>query len=452
MRKRNVPRFIKLMGVLGILSMIPMSGFAQYLRTSYFMDGVSSRMWLNPAMRPTHGFVDIPVVGALNVSASSNALGVKDVVDLFDSDEDFYKNDKLYNRLKNSNRLNVNVNTDIFSLGFYKGKGFWTVNLGLRSDINASIPKTMFEYAREFDNEDWMNGFMGADYLMENQTLNANVYTEIGVGYSRSIGDKLVVGGKAKVLLGLANIDMSIDKLHIKENGKSSEINTHGRLKVAMKGLSVEEEYDSEIGSDVVDDVDFDKFGLAGYGMAFDLGATFKPIENLTLSASVLDLGFISWSKNSVTTATADNEIYYDYGDTFKSLFNGDMIDFSLPKYEIDDESKSYKTTLASTMVLGAEYAFLNNKLSAGVLSTTRFSKPKTISELTFSANYRPKSWLATTLSYSVIQSEMKTFGLAVKVGPLFIGTDYMFFGDSSDSKSVNAYLGLSIPLGKGKN
>jgi len=34
----------------------------------------------------------------------------------------------------------------------------------------------------------------------------------------------------------------------------------------------------------------------------------------------------------------------------------------------------------------------------------------------------------------------------AVKLGPLFIGTDYMFFGNNS--KSVNGFLGMSFPLG----
>ena len=43
----------------------------------------------------------------------------------------------------------------------------------------------------------------------------------------------------------------------------------------------------------------------------------------------------------------------------------------------------------------------------------------------------------------------MVTFGLALKLGGLFIGTDYMYFG--SNSKAVNGFIGLSIPLGKNK-
>ena len=97
-------------------------------------------------------------------------------------------------------------------------------------------------------------------------------------------------------------------------------------------------------------------------------------------------------------------------------------------------------------LIIDGEYGFFDNKLAVGVLSTTRFLEPKAVSELTFSANYRPKSWFNVALSYSAIQSAGKSFGAALKVGSFFIGTDYMFLGKNSNS--VNGFLGVSIPLG----
>ena len=110
---------------------------------------------------------------------------------------------------------------------------------------------------------------------------------------------------------------------------------------------------------------------------------------------------------------------------------------------EAKDADKSRKSRLASTL---AEYGFFNNKLAVGVLSTTRFVQPDALTELTFSANYRPKSWFNVALSYSAIQSAGKSFGLGLKLGPLFVGTDYMFLGKNSNS--VNGFVGVSIPLG----
>ena len=56
------------------------------------------------------------------------------------------------------------------------------------------------------------------------------------------------------------------------------------------------------------------------------------------------------------------------------------------------------------------------------------------------------KSWFNVALSYSAIQSAGKSFGLGLKLGPLFVGTDYMFLGKNSNS--VNGFVGVSIPLG----
>ena len=54
------------------------------------------------------------------------------------------------------------------------------------------------------------------------------------------------------------------------------------------------------------------------------------------------------------------------------------------------------------------------------------------MSELTFSANIRPKNYFNVAVSYSMIQSAGKSLGLALKLGPLFVGTDYMFFGNNT--------------------
>lgn len=49
---------------------------------------------------------------------------------------------------------------------------------------------------------------------------------------------------------------------------------------------------------DKINDVDVDGAGLGGFSMALDLGGVYKVNKNLTVSASVLDLGFINWSNN----------------------------------------------------------------------------------------------------------------------------------------------------------
>lgn len=443
--KHNRFSYAKSVGILFLMLLVILPVQAQFLRTSYFMDGAVNRVQLNPALQPTKGYFNIPLVGAFNLSASSDVLGMQDIYDIIDENDDFLTNEKLFQNLKVDNQLNVSLNTDILSFGFYKGKSFWTFNVGLRADVDASIPKTMFEYMRDTEEDfSWDN----ADYDIRGQKMNVNAYTEVGLGYSRTINDRLTVGAKLKFLAGVGNLNLNVNQIAISghEDGINSRytIKTDAHLESSFKGMDLTNNEDGTI-----DDLEFDNYGIAGYGGAIDLGATYRIFKGLTVSAAILDLGFISWSKDATVTAVANRDVVYDQDsyDEFTQLTEGGdiLLDFDLLGLR-EEEGKAHTTNLTSTLVLGAEYGLLNNKVGFGVLYTSRFGKLRTMSELTLSANLRPKNWFNATVSYSMIQSLGKSFGVALKLGPLMVGTDYMFFG--SNTKSANAYLGISIPMG----
>ena len=495
----------KLIGVFFIMLVCTLSANAQFLRTSYFMEGTHYRQQLNPALTPTKGYFNIPVIGAVNATVGSTSLGYQDIIDIIDDGDDFYTKPDFMNRLKDNNKLNVNFSTEILSAGWYKGKNFWSFNIGLRTDIGANLTKNMFTFLNEMETveENWRN----SNYDISGQQLNINAYTEIGLGLSRQINSRLTVGARVKALLGIGNMELKLNRVAMSANLPSDQqinqwssesywnsmtpsqaaqaaqelkdkfnnyhanLTVGAELKSSFKGLELQEEE----GKDYVTDFDFDsgKLGIAGYGFGIDLGASYKILDNLTVSASVLDLGFISWSKSSTKIASANPDPIDIKGSTYANMVdpnnpntvmnavnqlqndaqgymdrvtNGDVLDYDMLQLEVSDAKESRKSRLASTLVLGAEYGFFNNKLAVGVLSTTRFVQPDALTELTFSANYRPKSWFNVALSYSAIQSAGKSFGLGLKLGPLFVGTDYMFLGKNSNS--VNGFVGVSIPLG----
>lgn len=495
----------KLIGVFFIMLVCTLSANAQFLRTSYFMEGTHYRQQLNPALTPTKGYFNLPVIGAVNATVGSTSLGYQDIIDIIDDGDDFYTKPDFMNRLKDNNKLNVNFSTEILSAGWYKGKNFWSFNIGLRTDIGANLTKNMFTFLNEMETveENWRN----SNYDISGQQLNINAYTEIGLGLSRQINSRLTVGARVKALLGIGNMELKLNRVAMSANLPSDQqinqwssesywnsmtpsqaaqaaqelkdkfnnyhanLTVGAELKSSFKGLELQEEE----GKDYVTDFDFDsgKLGIAGYGFGIDLGASYKILDNLTVSASVLDLGFISWSKSSTKIASANPDPIDIKGSTYANMVdpnnpntvmnavnqlqndaqgymdrvtNGDVLDYDMLQLEVSDAKESRKSRLASILVLGAEYGFFNNKLAVGVLSTTRFVQPDALTELTFSANYRPKKLVQLALSYSAIQSAGKSFGLGLKLGPLFVGTDYMFLGKNSNS--VNGFVGVSIPLG----
>ena len=450
----------KLIGVFFIMLVCTLSANAQFLRTSYFMEGTHYRQQLNPALTPTKGYFNLPVIGAVNATVGSTSLGYQDIIDIIDDGDDFYTKPDFMNRLKDNNKLNVNFSTEILSAGWYKGKNFWSFNIGLRTDIGANLTKNMFTFLNEMETveENWRN----SNYDISGQQLNINAYTEIGLGLSRQINSRLTVGARVKALLGIGNMELKLNRVAMSANLPSDQqinqwssesywnsmtpsqaaqaaqelkdkfnnyhanLTVGAELKSSFKGLELQEEE----GKDYVTDFDFDsgKLGIAGYGFGIDLGDSYKILDNLTVSASVLDLGFISWSKSSTKIASANPDPIDIKGSTYANMVdpnnpntvmnavnqlqndaqgymdrvtNGDVLDYDMLQLEVSDAKESRKSRLASILVLGAEYGFFNNKLAVGVLSTTRFVQPDALTELTFSANYRPKSWFNVALSYS---------------------------------------------------
>lgn len=465
----------RLYGLLIVLLAFTCEGYAQYLRTSYFMEGSHYRQQLNPALAPGRGYINFPGIGSLNASVNSSSLGCQDVLDIIDNSEDgdFFMSNDFIGRLENINDLNVNVSTDILSAGWYKGKNFWSFNVGLRNDIGASIPKSMFEFLRNMDGldfNDWSR-LATINEQVGKQSLEINSYAEVGVGLARNINSRLTIGAKVKALLGIGNLKLNINDITVKSNVSGYEgvdwnnptseqlenmrgnasIHVDATLENSSRMIELPQNEDGYI-----DEIEFGSFGFAGYGAAVDLGVSYKLLDKLTLSASVLDLGFINWGKKNTSIARANaNQNYdllnpsdlYDFVDVVSS---GEVLNYDMLQMTVDETAgESRSMGLASTVVVGAEYELLGDWLAVGALYTARFVKPETINELTFSANIRPKNNFNLAVSYSVLQGTGKTFGLAAKLGPLFVGTDYMFLG--KNTKNVNGFIGISIPLAKQK-
>ena len=349
-------------------------------------------------------------------------------------------------------------------------------------DMGMQINKGMFDMMREMDGYN-MEDLAGThrEYSLGNQKINMNAYAEVGLGFSRRITEKLTVGARAKVLLGLARAEANIDKFDVNLDlpkmpadididdipnmtddeisslsrnydyndwyGKGYNYNAQANIVTTIKGGGlVPDEYDPNM---IGFDLDAGNLGIAGSGFGIDLGASYNVWDNLTVSAAVLDLGFLKWNKKNTNVATAKGEdkVTIDSEEAYNKYIEGDFLSIERFDFKIDENADyKTKTKLSTTILVGAEYALLNNKLSVGALYSTRFVKPKAQTELTLLATLRPWNWLNAAVSYSPILAGGKSLGLALKLGPLFLGTDYMYFG--GNSKSVNAFFGLSIPLG----
>lgn len=110
------------------------------------------------------------------------------------------------------------------------------------------------------------------------------------------------MGGRFNLLLGLSHTDVEVDNFSLNVeipddiSQAYSYATSKSHVKTSMKGggLTFSDVNDGS-GNTLrqVDGYNFDigGFGIAGTGVGIDLGATYKVMDNLTVSASLLDLG-----------------------------------------------------------------------------------------------------------------------------------------------------------------
>jgi hypothetical protein len=116
-----------------------------------------------------------------------------------------------------------------------------------------------------------------------------------------------------------------------------------------------------------------DKRGLvSGTGWGIDLGANYKFNQHTSVSASLIDLGYINWNKNNNTFSMPTTVFNYKGQDinSIDSLNNKDFIDNRLKSLKDSvftkvfvpkESSDEYTTYLNAKLYLGAQYAINYN-------------------------------------------------------------------------------------------
>jgi hypothetical protein len=195
--------------------------------------------------------------------------------------------------------------------------------------------------------------------------------------------------------------------------------------------------------------------GIKNPGFAIDLGFNYFPVEKFSVSASVVDLGFIRW-RNYVWNFHQEADYSFE-GLEFKldeDFSAGEaLLDSLKQEMKVRVTREPYTTTLAGKIYLGAAYN-LTEKVRFGAVFRTRIYDYKFYNQLTISANVQPISMFSLSLSYSMYQNSYTNLGLglSLRLGPLnmFLITDQApsaYFWPE-DFTALNFRFGLNIVWG----
>ena len=444
---------------------------AQELRTSYFMETSNYRHQMNPAL------LDSPYVGLLfsniNIGMTGN-IGAKQFI--FDTNGlPGYTGNYRYttfmdpnvdaktflNKLHDKNRFDLYLNYNLFSVGFKAWGGVNLLELNLRSNTNLTLPKGLFEFAKTAgEKEHYEFGGLG---------MRTQNYMELALGHSRDINKQWRVGGKLKFLIGAAYADFTADNVTLDMTEDAWRIQSNAQMKASLLKSDVIHEDPSKNSADGrprVKELDNFGFSLPGFGMALDLGVTYKPIENLTLSAAITDLGFISWKNTHHASSQGDytfdgfNNIYIgsdkdqteDIDDQFDQI--GDDLEEMFSVY--DDGTKTATQALAATLNVGAEYKLpVYDKLKFGFLYTSRIHGKYSWHQGMLNVGVRPVKWFECNVNGAVTSTGVTAGGMLSLKAPHFnfyIAADRFFSkmgkqGVPLNSSNGNITFGMTFPL-----
>ncbi len=447
---------------------------SQQVNTLYFMDNTPYRNTLNPAFQPLSGFyLGFPILGYSQFNLGNNSLTLKDFAynDVNGNPILFLHPDgnvdKFYNALNTVTSFNTEVQLNLLTFGFRTGKSYWNLSITERLNAEVGLPKDFMKLLL-YGTPDPINNI----YDFKNLGVDMSLYTEVGLGYSREINDKWNVGGKLKFLAGSANVQTAINKLELQAGIDQWTIKGDGSMNVSVPGnLQIGDNFQTFNYEEPTQPFDF----LNGMGAGVDLGVTFKPINALTISAAVTDLGFIHWNKNVQNVSFTTDYTFTGVG-TIDPTANidpqiiGDSIIDALIKSTTtpDPTTKAYTSYTSPKLNIGIEYGFFDNKLTLGVLSRTIKHNDVYDEELTGSINVKPANWFNLSASYSVFNGRMSNIGagIGLRTGFVhwFMSADYVPLRFASydlpsgspiptayipyNTKGVNVAFGTSIVFG----
>jgi len=258
----------------------------------YDFAGLPQSLLVNPSYnmgRSIH--VGIPLLNNINFDLGSSGLTVYDIF----ADNKISINEKLKKAIyttSNHEAFLVNQKLDIINIG-YKLDPSTYLSFGLYQelDLYSSFPKSLLELFYEGTSE------LGKKYYIKGNAMQADLLGVYHIGLQKEVSRKLSLGGRVKLYSGLMNAKSTQNTGYLFTDVGTDNLYVHGfnDLNIDLKTSGV---FDYKTKKPVTERIAQRLLFAGNKGLGVDLGATYKLDANTTLSASIIDLGFLYNSSN----------------------------------------------------------------------------------------------------------------------------------------------------------
>ena len=241
----------------------------------------------------------------------------------------------------------------IESLGFNYSTGKWQAGFSHAARVDGSfgIPEGLAQLAA------YGNGPYVGQTLEVAPRLSAQVYQEYALHGAYAVTDEITVGARLKYLDGAGALVAKDASLAIYTDPDLYQATVTSEATLRSAGVPVA--FDG-LGVDVGG---LDGVGGAGSGFGFDLGATYRPTEELEIGLSARDIGSINWDgEDARAHRSAGTYTFEGYrGDVFSEEGTAQfdvagVLDSVTAAVEFETEAEAFRTSLPTTVQATASY------------------------------------------------------------------------------------------------
>ncbi len=331
---------------ISIFAFISFTSYAQFDMLSNLSNDPNVRFQNNPAARDSNSFViQLPVL-----QNSNSYIGVS-YGDAITTDGTIAKinAEEILQHLSSNNHYANHTHATLIGLALHRKK--WSIHASYGYNLHGygTYSDDMAKFALEGN----------AQYIGETININPDIllqaYHNLQIGASLSLS-KFNLGVRIKVLSGIEDISTMPEGTIAIETGTQNyawNFDNNWRLN-SSNALSINNLNDIE--------TSFSRFNATpiteNLGIGIDLGITAQLTNQLSLSASILDIGSITW-RYRVNNYSSTRKDSYSGIDLIDYIDNTDDIDLSDTLYnilELEESNIDYTTSLPTRFYAQLEY------------------------------------------------------------------------------------------------
>ena len=421
----------------------------QQNNTLYLLHEVVQSGQLNPAVQPgCKLYVGIPGLNTLQVDYSNSALAYNDIVR-----GDSMILDNAYNRLGRNNLISAELFLSPVAVGYRYENHYFSFSIQERAYTHNSFSRNLPGLLLDGNFED-----RGSVMRIRNTRLNAAWFRSYSAGWSMQYDPYTAFGIRANLMFGKVNLHTGRSLVTLGTDGETFNLDLAGDIELdASFPMEINLDNTGWISSIQPGQIDIPGMILnrRNVGFSTDIGIIHQLNDELTLSASILDLGFILW-RDEVNNGYGSVDFSYEgvtTGLDFTSpSFYRELYDSTLNAMDYGFIQDSYLTPLPLKIYLGASYQWTEN-ISFGGVSRITIANRIISPSLTAVTRATLLNNIQATISWSYMNRSINNFGAGLAyTGKGFqvhmITDNFLGFIKPLGTQTLNFRLGMNLMLG----